>query len=73
MVISVAWSPDGKRIVSSSFDETAQVWEPLTGKQFVIFRGQMDTLMMLPGHQMAVELPHAVQDLFRFGMLTLEM
>ncbi len=38
-VNSVAWSPDSKRIVSTSFDETAQVWEPLTGKQFVIFRG----------------------------------
>jgi WD40 repeat protein len=38
-VTSVAWSPDGKRIVSTSDDETAQVWEPLTGKQFVIFRG----------------------------------
>ena len=37
-VTSVAWSPDGKRIVSTSYDETAQVWEPLTGKQFVIFR-----------------------------------
>ncbi len=38
-VTSVAWSPDGKRIVSTSYDGTAQVWEPLTGKQFVIFRG----------------------------------
>jgi len=38
-VTSVAWSPDGKRIVSTSYDSTAQVWEPLTGKQFVIFRG----------------------------------
>ena len=28
-VTSVAWSPEGKRIVSTSHDETAQVWEPL--------------------------------------------
>jgi WD40 repeat protein len=26
-VMAVAWSPDGKRIVSGSFDHTVQVWE----------------------------------------------
>ena len=26
-VTSVAFSPDGKRIVSGSFDQTAQVWD----------------------------------------------
>lgn len=38
-VTSLAWSPDGKHIVSTSSDSTAQVWDPLTGKQFVTFRG----------------------------------
>src|SRR6266516_6298648 len=30
-VFSVAWSPDGKRIVSGSWDETAQVWDATKG------------------------------------------
>ena len=28
----MAFSPDGKRIVTGSFDETAQLWETATGK-----------------------------------------
>ena len=30
-VISLAWSPDGKRIVSGSSDWTVQVWDAATG------------------------------------------
>src|SRR5260370_24195242 len=30
-VFSVAWSPDGKRIASGSWDETAQVWDATKG------------------------------------------
>jgi WD40 repeat protein len=32
-VYDVAWSPDGKYIVSGAGDHTAQVWEALTGKR----------------------------------------
>jgi eukaryotic-like serine/threonine-protein kinase len=35
VVTSVAWSPNGTYIVSTSFDRTAQVWNPLTGKLYM--------------------------------------
>ncbi len=38
-VTDVVWSPDGKRIASSSGDTTAQVWDAATGHTLLIFRG----------------------------------
>ncbi|GHO67964.1 hypothetical protein KSD_56980 [Ktedonobacter sp. SOSP1-85] len=35
-VNGVAWSPNGKRIVSGSSDGTAQTWDAITGKNIVI-------------------------------------
>jgi WD40 repeat protein len=31
-VVSLAWSPDGKRIASGSYDDTVQVWDPTNPK-----------------------------------------
>lgn len=35
----LAWSPDGKRIGGGSDNHTAQVWDAITGKNVVIYRG----------------------------------
>ena len=33
MVLSVAFSPDGKHIVSGATDKTVKVWDSQTGKE----------------------------------------
>ena len=38
-VSSVAYSPDGKRIVSGSRDKTVKVWDALTGKDLLTLKG----------------------------------
>ena len=38
-VNAVAWSPDGRRIASGSWDQTVQVWDAATGGNVFIYRG----------------------------------
>ena len=40
----VAWSPDGKRIVSCSYDNTAQVWNASDGGNVFIYRGHSSSV-----------------------------
>ena len=39
MVISVAFSPDGKRLVSGSLDKTVKVWDAQTGQETLTLKG----------------------------------
>jgi WD40 repeat protein/tRNA A-37 threonylcarbamoyl transferase component Bud32 len=41
-VTAVAWSPNGKRIASASFDKTIQVWDATTGGNVYTYRGHAD-------------------------------
>jgi WD domain, G-beta repeat len=38
-VFGVAWSPDGKRIASASYDTTVQVWDAIDGGNVYTYRG----------------------------------
>ena len=35
----MAWSPDGKRLATGSWDTTAKVWDADTGKELLTLRG----------------------------------
>ena len=43
-VLSVAWSPDGKRIVSGSSDETVQVWNANDGSNVFTYTGHSSSV-----------------------------
>jgi hypothetical protein len=38
-VTSAAFSPNGRRIVTASFDKTARVWDATSGQQLLVLRG----------------------------------
>jgi WD40 repeat protein len=39
LVVSAAFSPDGKRVVTASHDHTARIWDVATGKELCVLRG----------------------------------
>jgi WD40 repeat protein len=41
-VSSAAFSPDGSRIVTASYDKTARLWDVANGKELMVLRGHGD-------------------------------
>jgi WD40 repeat protein len=41
---SAAYSPDGSRVVTASWDNTARIWDPVTATEIVAFRGHYTTV-----------------------------
>jgi len=44
-VTSAAFSHDGARIVTASFDKTARIWDTASGKEMMVLRGHEDTVV----------------------------
>lgn len=65
-VLSVAWSPDGRYLASGSTDGSVQVWEALTGRPILSYRGHQRWLKLgavqavawMPITQAQLSLPH---------------
>jgi WD40 repeat protein/serine/threonine protein kinase len=43
-LLSAAYSPDGTRIVTASYDKTARIWDARTGAQLAVLLGHSDAL-----------------------------
>jgi WD40 repeat protein len=41
-VVAVAYSPDGSRIVTASYDKTARIWDARSGRQIAVLSGHRD-------------------------------
>jgi hypothetical protein len=44
-VESVAWSPDGKRLATGSWDQTAKVWDAATGEELLSLKGHTNAVL----------------------------
>ncbi len=44
-VMSVSWSPDGKKLASASYNKTVQIWDGTTGKELKKCTGHMGRVM----------------------------
>src|SRR6185295_9487023 len=44
-VTSVAFSPDGKRLASSSRDQTVKVWDAMSGQEALTLKGHTDQVL----------------------------
>ena len=41
----MAFSPDGQRIVTGSWDQTAKVWEAASGRELLTLKGHSDAIV----------------------------
>ena len=44
-ILALAFSPDGKRLVTSSHDQTVKVWDSATGQEILTLRGHASRIV----------------------------
>ncbi|CAI7617063.1 unnamed protein product [Penicillium pancosmium] len=47
LVESIAWSPDGSRLASVSYDKTVRIWDPATGQGISTLEGHSDRVSLI--------------------------
>src|SRR4029077_10019081 len=56
-LMSVAFSPDGRRLASTGLDQTVRLWDAATGQEVLTLRGHLDNVFCVAvspdGHQLA--------------------
>jgi WD40 repeat protein len=53
LVSNVAFSPDGKRLVTASGDKTVKVWDAETGQELLTLKGGGGIAFSPDGHRLA--------------------
>jgi WD40 repeat protein len=43
-LVSIAWSPDGTKLATTSLDKPARVWDSATGRQLLTLRGRQENV-----------------------------
>jgi hypothetical protein len=64
-VCAVIFSPDGRRLASSGYDETARIWDVKTGKELWTLRGHNSTVNELAFHPAGTLLASGGSDVIR--------